>query len=155
MNNTSCILEKPKQNRRSILIVEDEEDTASLIRLKFEEERWVVVHAKDGRVASSLIETLSPTSIVLLDMVLPYRNGYELLMEFRNHQNWKHVPIIMISANSYAPDIRKAMQLGASGYIVKADGVDEMRNQIHKVLNAFEMISKKSEDGSLKKESMS
>ena len=155
MNNTPCILEKPKQNRRSILIVEDEEDTASLIRLKFEEERWVVVHAKDGRVASSLIETLSPTSIVLLDMVLPYRNGYELLMEFRNHQNWKHVPIIMISANSYAPDIRKAMQLGASGYIVKADGVDEMRNQIHKVLNAFEMISKKSEDGSLKKESMS
>lgn len=155
MNNTPCILEKPKQNRRSILIVEDEEDTASLIRLKFEEERWVVVHAKDGRVASSLIETLSPTSIVLLDMVLPYRNGYELLREFRNHQNWKHVPIIMISANSYAPDIRKAMQLGASGYIVKADGVDEMRNQIHKVLNAFEMISKKSEDGSLKKESMS
>jgi len=155
MNNTSCILEKPKQNRRSILIVEDEEDTASLIRLKFEEERWIVVHAKDGRVASSLIETLSPTSIVLLDMVLPYCNGYELLMEFRNHQNWKHVPIIMISANSYAPDIRKAMQLGASGYIVKADGVDEMRNQIHKVLNAFEMISKKSEDGSLKKESMS
>ena len=123
--------------KKTVLLVEDEEDTADLLRQILEQEGYTVAYAKDGRQALILIETMVPTAIVLLDMIVPYANGFELLAALRRNAEWQRIPIIMVSANSYGPDIHTALEQGATGYVVKADGPREMAVKIRRVLSSL------------------
>jgi len=134
MSSRTFLDTSTKRQNSTILLVEDEDDTASLVQLMCERKGFTVVRARDGRVALALMTSMAPTSLVLLDMILPYHNGYEVLESFRRDDNWKTVPIVMLTANSYKPDAHKAMLLGATRYIVKEDGPEKLSAVINSVL---------------------
>jgi len=118
----------------TILCVEDEPDTGNMIQAILEREGYRVVRASDGRQAVCLIETILPPALVLLDIVLPYVNGFELLAGLRRNPDWQHIPIIMLSADSYKPDIQQALNEGATAYVVKQRGFHELVQRVKEIL---------------------
>ncbi len=121
---------------RTILCVEDEQDTGDLLQSILEGEGYGVVRALDGRQAINLLTTIQPPRLILLDIVVPYANGFELLAAFRQHPDWKSVPIIMVSADYYEPDIQRALAAGATAYVVKKPGLHDVVATVNRVLSA-------------------
>lgn len=102
------------------MLVEDEADTARLVMSIMEHDGYRVIHAADGRQAIKFVKSMSPPSLVLLDMLLPYADGIKVLSHIRlSRLAWRDVPVVMLSANNSARDIRESLILGASDYILK------------------------------------
>lgn len=119
---------------RTILCVEDEQDTGDLLQAILEREGYHVVRAADGRQAICLIETMLPPALILLDVVVPYVNGFELLTGLRANPDWGHLPIVMLSADSYGPDIQRTLNDGATAYVVKQPGFRELIRTLDRIL---------------------
>jgi two-component system phosphate regulon response regulator PhoB len=102
-----------------LFLVEDEEDTATLIRMIMEEDGYDVLHASDGKQAQVQIDALPPPALVLLDMGLPHVHGMELLAQIRKRTSWKGVPVVVLTADGDQTNICKAIVAGASDYILK------------------------------------
>lgn len=103
----------------SALVVEDDEHIAQLLKFILERERFVVHLARDGREAKAFIEQNPPPAIVLLDVMLPFFDGFALVTILRAQPAWKIVPVIMLTAKTQEKDIVRALDEGASDYIVK------------------------------------
>lgn len=119
-----------------ILLVEDDGFLREIIYKKLTKEGFNVTEAEDGEKA--LVEVNeNKYDLVLLDIILPNINGFEVLEKVRSSDNKdvKEVPIIMLSNLGQETDIEKAMELGASGYLVKAHfTTDEIIEKIRKQL---------------------
>ncbi len=102
-----------------LFMVEDEEDTATLIRMIMEEDGYDVLHARDGKQAQVQIDALPPPALVLLDMGLPSVHGLELLAQIRNKTSWNGVSVVMLTADGDQTHICKALVAGASDYVLK------------------------------------
>lgn len=120
----------------TVLVVEDEQDTAELLKHLLEQEGFSVLHAGDGRQARTLIDTIRPPSLVVLDMVIPYVSGFELLRVIRRHPDWQLTPIIMLSADDYEPDIQQALREGATAYVTKQKGSAGLLQALKRLLPA-------------------
>lgn len=104
-----------------VLIVEDDSFLRDICRKKLIKEGFNVEIAVDGEEALRKVENFMP-EIVLLDIILPVRDGFEVLKEIRSHKNRliKNVPVIMLTNLGQEEDNRKALDLGANDYLVKA-----------------------------------
>lgn len=121
-------------NQRTALIVEDDEQIAYILRFILEREGYAVELSRDGRAAQQLISDMRPPALVTLDVMLPYVDGYQLLGMMRAHPGWKDVPILMMTAKSQEKDIVRALDNGASDYIVKPFKPDELRARIKRLV---------------------
>jgi DNA-binding response OmpR family regulator len=116
------------------LVAEDDEQLAYILRFILEREGFEVQAAPDGRTAKELIATLQPPAIVILDVMLPHVDGYELLAQVRAKANWKGVPVIMLTARSQEQDIVRGLEAGANDYMVKPFKPEELRARIRRLL---------------------
>ncbi len=121
-------------NQGTALIVEDDEQIAYILRFILEREGYSVELSRDGRAAQQMISTMPPPALVTLDVMLPYVDGYQLLGMMREHPDWKDVPILMMTAKSQEKDIVRALDNGASDYIVKPFKPDELRSRIKRLV---------------------
>lgn len=85
-----------------------------------------VIIAENGRVAKSFVDGNEPVDLVLLDIMLPYFDGFEIVTHIRSKEAWKNVPIIMLTSRSNEKDIVKALELGANDYVTKPFNVKEL-----------------------------
>lgn len=122
--------------KHTILVVEDEQDTAELLKRILEREGFLVLQAKDGRQASALIGTVRPPSLVLLNLVVPYVRGPEVLKLLRHHPDWKNIPVIVVSADNYKPDIQQALSEGATAYVTKQKGSVGLLQAMKRILSS-------------------
>ncbi|MEP7153081.1 MAG: response regulator [Nitrospira sp.] len=120
---------KPK-----VLMVEDEEDTASLLRFLLERANYRVVHAKDGRNAQELVDTMPLPDIVLLDVMLPFLSGLQVLTYIRSKVEWEKVPIVMLTADGSEHDIKRALENGANDYMLKPFNPRELTTRLKRFL---------------------
>lgn len=120
---------KPK-----VLMVEDEEDTASLLRFLLERANYRVVHAKDGRNAQELVDTMPLPDIVLLDVMLPFLSGLQVLTYIRSKVEWEKVPIVMLTADGSEHDIKRALETGANDYMLKPFNPRELTTRLKRFL---------------------
>lgn len=127
-------MEKVDETRAPALIVEDDDQIAYLLRFILEREGFAVHLARDGRHAQSLIQELVPPALVMLDVMLPYVDGFQLLNLMREKLTWKNVPILMLTAKSQEKDIVRALDAGANDYIVKPFKPDELRARIKRLV---------------------
>ena len=118
----------------TILVVEDDDSIAMLLRFILEREGYLVVYAAEGRQAQKLIATMAPPNLVLLDIMLPYTSGFELLDFIRGRDAWKDSPVLMLTAKGTERDIARALDAGADDYIVKPFQPDEMKARIRRLL---------------------
>jgi len=105
--------------KASILLVEDDDVTAYMLSYLLRREGYDVTCFSDGQQAYEAINAGSPFSLALLDIMIPYRNGIELISQIRSLPSWDNTPIIIISSKSQENDIIKALDAGANDYVTK------------------------------------
>lgn len=121
-------------NKQKILIVDDDENIAELISLYLAKECFDTKIVGDGESALEMIKTYQP-NIMLLDIMLPGIDGYEVLREVRKSSN---LPIIMLSAKGEVFDKVIGLELGADDYIMKPFDSKEMVARVKAVLRRFQ-----------------
>lgn len=121
-------------NKQKILIVDDDENIAELISLYLAKECFNTKIVGDGESALEMIKTYQP-NIMLLDIMLPGIDGYEVLREVRKSSN---LPIIMLSAKGEVFDKVLGLELGADDYIMKPFDSKEMVARVKAVLRRFQ-----------------
>jgi DNA-binding response OmpR family regulator len=115
------------------LIVEDQEDVAALLKFLFEREGYATEVASDGKAALASIARMLPPAVVMLDVMLPYVDGFQVLAKMRIRAGWESLPIIMLTAKSQEKDIVRALDAGASDYIVKPFKLEELRARVRRL----------------------
>ncbi|MBX9905760.1 MAG: response regulator transcription factor [Burkholderiales bacterium] len=116
------------------LVVEDDDQIAYLLRFILEREGYRVELAADGRAAQVLIGSMQPPALAMLDVMLPHVDGYQLLGMIRALKTWQAVPVLMLTAKSQEKDIVRALDAGASDYLVKPFKPDELRARIKRMV---------------------
>lgn len=101
-----------------ILAVDDAKDTLMLLEFDLAEEGYDVLTAESGEKALSLLET-EAIDLILLDMYMPGIIGLEVLKRLKSRPEFKHIPIIMLSASDDENQIVSALELGANDYVTK------------------------------------
>lgn len=105
-------------HKTKILLIEDEEDIAALIKLQAELSGYKMIVETDGLNGFRAIERENP-EIVILDIMLPGMNGLDVCRKVKNVPELKHIPIILISAKSEELDVVLGLELGADDYVTK------------------------------------
>lgn len=106
--------------KKKILIVEDEATLQKALAEFLAEDGFEVLCASDGEQAVALAKSKKP-DLVLLDIILPKKDGYEVLTELKNEASTKSIPVILLTNLESPEDIDKAFEKGASTYLVKSN----------------------------------
>jgi len=121
----------------ALLIVEDDKFLHKILLTKFQKEGFDVRGAADGEEALQALLTFQPT-VILLDLILPKMNGFEVLAEIKTNAKTAGIPVIVLSNLSQDEDIRRAMELGAVGFLVKADrSINDVVQQVKETYAKF------------------
>lgn len=116
-----------------ILLVEDEEDIADLIKLHGEIAGYKMIVESDGLNGFRTAEKEKP-DIVLLDIMLPGQSGLDICRKIKSHPDLKDIPVIMISAKSEEIDVVLGLELGADDYVAKPFSPKVLFSRIKAVL---------------------
>ncbi len=117
-----------------IMIVEDDEHIAQLLIFIFQREGFKTVHAANGQAAWQMIEQNPPPALVMLDVMLPYQDGFRLLKKMRSQPGWEKLPVVMLTAKSREGDIVHALDAGASDYVIKPFQPGELVARVRRLL---------------------
>ncbi|HTX56224.1 MAG TPA: response regulator [Candidatus Acidoferrales bacterium] len=125
-----------------VLVVDDDRNLRKIITTNLELAGFSVEAAADGPEALSLIEAMQP-DIVLLDLMMPHMDGYEVAKRIRNHQNPSiaNVPIIILTAKSETEDKLRGFEAGADDYITKPFGPQELLARVRAKIRRVEVDS--------------
>jgi DNA-binding response OmpR family regulator len=116
-----------------ILLIEDDEHIAFILRFLLERSGFEVELASDGRQAVARLES-PPPALVLMDIMLPYHDGLEILARLRNQPAWGEVPVLMLTAKAREGDIVRALDLGADDYVTKPFQPEEVLARVRRAL---------------------
>lgn len=124
-------------SQNTILFAEYDKEMAELLKHLFEREGYNVIYAPDGKDAYDLINSMEPPQIVLLNMMLPYYDGYQLISHIRADKGWGVVPIVAITSNQAEWDTVNILNAGANDVIRKPYSPREILARIrrHSVAN--------------------
>lgn len=118
---------------KTILFIEDEADLQKTFKEALQDD-YEVVSALDGELGLRLAEERKP-DLVLLDLILPKMNGFEVLEEIKKNETIKDIPIVVLTNLESVADVDKAIELGATTYLVKANySLEEMVGKIKQIL---------------------
>lgn len=118
----------------TILVVEDDEHISYLLRFILEREGHQVILATEGRAAAELVDTMPAPALVLLDVMLPFVDGHELVTRVRARPDWAQVPVVMLTSQSHEESIVRALDAGASDYLTKPFQPQELAARIRRYL---------------------
>ncbi|MGH8135541.1 MAG: response regulator transcription factor [Steroidobacteraceae bacterium] len=119
-----------------LLIVEDDVHMAYLLGYLAERERFTVETIADGRKAAERIDAGPAVDLVLLDVMLPYTDGFELLARLRANPVWRDVPVIILTSKTREHDAVRALSLGADDYLTKPFSPPELVARIRRRLRS-------------------
>jgi len=131
-NNDITIV--PSEKKVKVLIVDDDKNVLTIIREALGYEPFEILEAENGKEALGMAFTHSP-DILVMDIMMPHMDGYQVCKELKKHEYTKTIPIIILSAKSSVDDKLKAMNLNINDYIVKPFDPRELKARIKMVLN--------------------
>jgi DNA-binding response OmpR family regulator len=113
-----------------ILVVEDDEDTRTLLEFLLKRAGFEVVTAVDGEHAMQQIEMMNPPALILLDVMMPFLDGFDILGRVRARAGWNQVPVLILTAQDRQENIERGNELGVTDYIIKPFRIDELVKRI-------------------------
>lgn len=116
-----------------ILLIEDEEDIASLIKLQAEIAGYKIHVEADGLNGFMAVERERP-DLIILDIMLPGLNGLDVCRKIRNNPDFNHIPILIISAKSEELDVVLGLELGADDYVAKPFSLKVLFSRVKAIL---------------------
>lgn len=118
-----------------VLIVEDEPHIVLSLEFLLQRAGYDTVAVADGEEGLALVRRLRP-DVVLLDVMLPRRNGYEVCQAIKADLELRTIPVVMLSARGQEVEVLKGLELGAAAYVTKPFGNAEILEAIRAVLAA-------------------
>jgi len=118
---------------RKVLIADDEQNIVISLEFLLKREGFEVLVAGDGETALQMVAEHLP-DLVLLDVMMPRRNGYEVCQRMRERPEWRGIKIIMLSAKGRDVEVSKGVSLGADLYVTKPFSNAELVAQINALL---------------------
>ena len=119
---------------KKILLVEDEPALQESFKTAFVGKGYELTQAMDGEEGLALMRAQKP-DLVLLDLVLPKKHGFEVLKEMKSDANLKDLPVIVLTNLENSEDVEKALELGATTYLVKANySLEEVVQKVEETL---------------------
>ena len=117
-----------------ILLAEDNEIAKKIIVHKLENENYTVIHLATGE---NVVETVlaSKPALIILDLLLPIRNGLTILKELKSNPLCSPIPVVIFTTNNNEEMLNKALEFGAVDYILKPFSISETMTKIKKYTN--------------------
>lgn len=109
-----------ENNKKTILIVEDEKDVSSVIAELITSQGFNAVEAEDGEVGLDKALSEHP-DLILVDILMPRKDGMEMIKELRSHAWGKNIPIVLLTNLNQADKVAEAIEYDVTDYIVKSD----------------------------------
>lgn len=121
---------------KKVLLIEDDTFLSSLLKNRLSREGLNIIHARDGQEAIDMLKT-DTFNLVLLDIILPKKSGFEVLESIRQDAQLQNAPVIIISNLGQPEDIQKGQDLGAVEYFIKAKtSIDDLVQNILSFLSS-------------------
>lgn len=121
---------------KKILVAEDDKFLSAAYKAKLVKSGWEVRLVMDGQETLEALETFAP-DVILLDLVMPRMDGFTTLAELKKNPKWAKIPVMVASNLGQKEDIDRSRELGAAGYVVKADlSIDELVKRIEEAILA-------------------
>ena len=118
---------------KRILVAEDDAVTRRFVVSLLEEQGYDVLVAEDGEHAFETAVSAKP-DLIVSDLVMPYRDGYEVLRAIRNDDRTKDTPVLILSMRDHEEDIVRGFEQGADDYVVKPFNAREFVSRVRKLL---------------------
>lgn len=121
------------QTKKRILVVDDEKDIVESLTLRFEAAGYEVSPAYDGQEALFKAQNENP-DLIVLDLMLPKMDGYHVAKILKFDEEYKHIPIIMLTARGQAQDRQQGFNCGADAYMLKPFDSKVLMEEVKKFL---------------------
>ena len=123
------------KKKMTIMVVEDDSFVADIYRTKLTQSGFEVIVATNGLEAIEKLGSRTIPDLMLLDIVMPYKDGIEVLQEIKSDKKLKDIPVILLTNLSQKEEIDKGMKLGACDYLIKSHFTpSEVLEKINKYL---------------------
>lgn len=117
------------------MVVEDDALLAQVLMDKLSREEFATINVVNGLEVKGKALQFKP-AIILLDLILPGLDGFEVLKLLKGNEQTKHIPVVVISNLGEESDVRSAKSLGAEDYFIKANiSLDKLLENIRKIIN--------------------
>ena len=120
---------------RDVIVIEDDPVVSRLVEHLLMRRGFTVHVAADGLHAQTLLKTVVRPAVVVMDVMLPYVSGFELLTEIRRTPGWGDVPVIMLTSKSQERDVLRAFDAGVNDYVVKPFRPEEFVARVRRLAN--------------------
>lgn len=124
---------KEKKSPRTILLIEDDETVRAALKRVLEAEGYRVLAAADGTQLSSVLDD-GALDLIMLDIGLPWINGFELAEMMKSHKDLKDIPLIFLSARTSDGDVKRGFEVGADDYIKKPFDIEKVKRTIRTLI---------------------
>ncbi len=124
---------KKKLEPKNLLIIEDDESMRSAYQRVFSSEGYLLKMAADASELSKVLDD-QVVDLIILDVGLPWINGFELAQLLKEHKDLKKIPLVFISASASQEDMKKAFEIGADDYIKKPFDIEKLKKTISTLL---------------------
>jgi DNA-binding response OmpR family regulator len=121
----------------TVMVVDDDPNALDIVRTFLESKGYTVATAKDGSEALGMLEEVNP-ALVLLDVMMPGMDGWEVARVIKNHPNFGNTRVVMLTARSDFADKHEGLRAGADDYIVKPIQLRELGERVERNLQARE-----------------
>ncbi len=119
---------------KRVLIVDDEPNIVISLEFLMRQSGYEIRVARDGREAETALAEFQP-DLVLLDVMLPHKSGFELCQTIRENPDWKSLKIVLLTAKGREMDITKGLSLGADDYVTKPFSTKELVDKVNALIN--------------------
>ncbi|MFK7948769.1 MAG: response regulator [Saprospiraceae bacterium] len=129
------VIHHKEANLSSILLVEDNHDLRDFL-IELLEDQYQVVAVENGKVALEMLETVS-FDLIISDVMMPIMDGFELLENLKSNGNYRHIPVMMLTARAEFKDKIKALRIGVDDYMLKPFNEEELKARVSNLILNF------------------
>lgn len=120
---------------KTILVAEDRDTSRELVRTLLEHSGYSVLEATNGAEAINLAQQNNP-DLVLVDLQMPIKNGFDVLRELRADQRFRSTPVVALTASAMIGDKERALMEGFTAYLTKPLSLSVIRKELARLLNS-------------------
>lgn len=125
---------KKAKTQRTVLLIEDDETIRSALKRVLEGEGYRVLAAADGTQLSSVLDDAA-LDLIMLDVGLPWINGFELAEMMKAHPDLKDIPLVFLSARTSDADVKRGFEVGADDYIKKPFDLEKVKRTVNTLIH--------------------
>jgi len=129
------------QQRRRILVVDDERHIVRLVQVNLERAGYQVVSAFDGKEALKKVDSEQP-NLIVLDVMMPHMDGFEVLKRLRGNAATKNIPVIMLTAKAQDADVFRGWASGVDCYLTKPFNPMELLTFVKRIFESYDEMER-------------